>query len=76
MFKMPVSLDEEGEDLKKVVNKICEYLFEIFIWFICLWMIVISITCAYLFPREGIVFIISATLLTLIPKIYNKIKKY
>jgi len=75
MFEMPVLLTEEGEDLKKVVNKICEYLFEIFIWFICLWMMVISITCTYLYPREGIIFIISAILLTFIPIIHNKIKK-
>lgn len=58
-----------------MVRKVWGYLFEIFIWFIYLWMGALAIACAYVSPKEGIITLIGAIALTFIPRIYKKFKR-
>lgn len=61
--------------LKEIIKKIWDYLFEIFVWSIFLWMGALSIACTYIFPKEGVLFIVSAIALTFVPRIYENYKK-
>ena len=61
--------------MKETIKKIWGYLFEVFIWFIYLWMGALSITCACILPKEGIITLAGAIALTFVPKIYRKYKK-
>ncbi len=61
--------------MKETINKIWGYIFEIFIWFIYLWMGLISISYAYILPKQGIFILVGAIALTFIPRIYKKHKK-
>ncbi len=62
-------------NLKETVKKIWGYLFEIFIWFIYLWMGAISIACACMLPKQGIISLVGAIGLTFVPRIYKKYRK-
>lgn len=66
---------KKGELLKEIARKIWGYLFEIFVWFIYLWMGALAIACACILPKEGIITLIGAIVLTFIPRIYKKFKK-
>ena len=61
--------------MKETVKKIWSYLFEIFIWFIYLWMGAVAIAYACILPKQGIFTLICAIALTFIPRIYKKFKK-
>lgn len=61
--------------MKETVKKIWGYLFEIFIWFIYLWMGALSITCAYILPKQGIITLGGAVALVFVPRIYKKYRK-
>lgn len=63
------------ELLKEIVRKIWGYLFEIFVWFIYLWMGALAIACACILPKEGIITLIGAIVLTFVPRIYKKYRK-
>ena len=71
-LKMPVF---KGRERKETVKKIWGYLFEIFIWFIYLWMGAISIACACMLPKQGIITLVGAIGLTFVPRIYKKYRK-
>lgn len=61
--------------MKKYVKVILDCLFEIFVWFLFLEISLLAILYTYIFPKQGIVALISAVTLTFIPKIYNKFIK-
>lgn len=61
--------------MKETIKKIWGYLFEVFIWFIYLWMGALSIACTYILPKEGTFCIVGAILLTFAPRVYKRFKK-
>ena len=61
--------------MKEIIKKTWGYLFEIFIWFVYLWMGVLSIACAYILPKQGIITLIVAIAFTFVPRIYKRYKE-
>lgn len=61
--------------MKERIKVIWSYLFEIFIWFLFLWMGALAIACSYVLPKEGIICVVGAIAFTFVPRIYKKFKK-
>lgn len=62
------------ELLKKIIKQICDYLFEIFMWVMIMWLVEISIILSCTLYKYGIAILVFAIILTFAPEIFNKLK--
>lgn len=63
------------EKTKRIIKKVFNYYFEIFIWYLILWTCGIVTVCSYMVPKQSALVLFGAVVLTTIPKIHDRFKK-
>lgn len=61
--------------IKRVMGMIWNYFFEVFIWFLLIWMCELAVLYSCLFPKQGIEAVFASIILTTVPRLYKKFKK-
>lgn len=59
----------------KIIKKIFNFYFEIFVWYLILWTCAIITVCSYMVPKQSALVLFCAVILTMIPKIHDRFKK-
>lgn len=61
--------------IKRAIGAIWDYFFEMFIWFLFLWMCELAVLYSCAFPKQGIETVFVAIMLTTVLRLYKKFKK-
>lgn len=61
--------------IKNIITNIEDFLFELLIWFLIIWLGIIAIAFTYLLPKTGIIIFSFAFIFAIAPKIYKRIKR-
>lgn len=63
------------EKSKIIIKKLFNYIFEIFVWYLILWICGIVTIYSYIAPKQSALVLFGAVVLTMIPKIHDRFKK-